>query len=308
MSDFERIVRTQTELDQAVADKVEFIGIRSEAGVWLTVTACDSSTVRAYGSSTVTACDSSTVTAYGSSTVTACDSSTVTACDSSTVRAYGSSTVTACGSSTVTAYGSSTVTAYGSSTVTACGSSTVRAYGSSTVTACDSSTVRACDSSTVRAGSHTAVHLHSGRARIDGGVVIDHLTINEKDPLTWCGYYGVQVVDGVATVYKAVDDEWTTCRGTDYSPGSTPRAPVWSDNNACGGGLHFGPTPGHALAYHREATRFVAVGVALADLRPIVNGGTAKCKAPRVVRACVAVDEAGRELQPAESAQDGATR
>jgi len=42
-----KIVKTQAELNQAIADKVDWIEIRSAAGVWLEVRACDSSTVRA---------------------------------------------------------------------------------------------------------------------------------------------------------------------------------------------------------------------------------------------------------------------
>jgi hypothetical protein len=57
--------------------------------------------------------------------------------------------------------------------------------------------------------------------------------------------------------------------------------------------LHFGPTPQHALAYFQEATKFLAVGVEIATLRPI-TGSTAKAKAPRVVRACVEVDINGK--------------
>ena len=337
------VVRTQAELDKALAANTELIEIRSPAEIWLsvmatgsstvtatgssTVTATGSSTVRAYGSSTVMAYgsstvrayDSSTVTATGSSTVRATGSSTVTAYGSSTVRAYDSSTVRAYDSSTVTAYGSSTVRAYGSSTVTATGSSTVRATDSSTVTATDSSTVTAYDSSTVRAygsstvtatgsstvrayGSSTvtaspcvAVHLHSGLATIDGGVVIDVTTVNDTAE-KWCADHGVEVTDGIATVYKAVSDQWTTSRGADYSPGSTPEVTDWFDDAQCGRGLHFGPTPAHALAYLPDATRFVAVGVELATLRPI-PGGTAKCKAPKVVRACVEVDLDGNEVE-----------
>ena len=93
------------------------------------------------------------------------------------------------------------------------------------------------------------------------------------------------MADGIATVYKAVDDRWTTDRGTDYSPGTAPEAPDWRDDRECGQGLHFSPTPWEARAYHPEATRYVAVGIAVADLRPIL-GGTPKCKAPRVVVAC----------------------
>jgi len=192
--------------------------------------------------------------------------------------------VRACDSSTVTAYDSSTVRAYDSSTVRAYGSSTVRAYGSSTVRAYDSSTVTAYDSSTVRARSRVAVHLHSGRATIAGGVLIDH-TQEPTDPAAWCTYHDVTVADGIATVYKAVDDQWTTPRGTSYSPGALPKAADWRDDHECGGGLHFSPTPVEALAYHLEATRFVAVGIAVADLRPIL-GDIPKCKAARVVAAC----------------------
>ena len=274
-----RTITTQAEMDQAVADGVHCIKIRSPHGVWITVGACGSSTVTARDSSTVRACDSSTVTAYDSSTVRACDSSKVTARDSSTV----------------TAYGSSTVTAYDSSTVRACDSSTVTAYGSSTVTAYGSSTVTAYDSSTVTAKARVAVHLHSGHAHIDGGVLIDH-TAEPGDAAMWCAYHAVRVTHGIATLYKAVDDAWTTSRGFDYSPGATPSAPDWSPAPACGGGLHFSPSPIEALAYKPDATRFVAVGVALDTLVPIL-GGTPKAKAPAVVVACREVDMDGRGVR-----------
>ena len=203
----ERTVQTQAELDKAIADKVDWIEIRSPKGVWLEV--------RAY--------------------------------DPSTVTAYGSSTVTASGSSTVTA------------------------------------------------GSHTAVHLHSADVHLTGGVIIDHTKIDLSDAKAWCDYHGVKVSRGIATLYKAVNDRWTTARGTDYSPGTKPKCDDWQDTDTCGQGLHFGPTPVHALYYNPDASKFVAVGVRLSELRPI-SGGTAKAKAPRVVRACVQVDEAGREV------------
>ncbi len=258
-----RVVKTQAQLDAALKAGDDWIEIRSEPGVWLEV--------RATGSSTVTATGSSTV------------------------RATGSSTVRATGSSTVTAYDSSTVTAYDSSTVRATGSSTVRATGSSTVTAYDSSTVTAYDSSTVTATPRVAVHLHRSTVHVSGGTVIDHTDLREMDAAAWCEYHGVDVQKGVATLYKAVNDAWTTSRGFDYSPGATPSAPDWLDNTECGGGLHFSPTPTQALAYFDGATRFVAVGVQVADLRQI-PGGVAKAKAPRVVRACVAVDIDGNEV------------
>jgi hypothetical protein len=339
----QRTVTTQAELDQAIKDKIDWIDIRSTAGVWIEVRAYGQSTVRAYGQSTVTAYDQSTVTAYdqstvraydqstvtayGQSTVRAYDQSTVTAYGQSTVRAYGQSTVTAYDQSTVTAYGQSTVTAYGQSTVTAYGQSTVRAYGQSTVTAYGQSTVRAYDQSTVRAydqstvtaygqstvraydqstvraddqstvtaGKGVAVHLHSASVNLSGGVVLDHTKLADLTAKEWCDYYGVEVKRGIATLFKAVNNKWTTSRGFDYSPGSKPSCGDFNDTDSCGGGLHFGPTPWHAKAYFYEATKFVAVGVRVSELRPI-SDGTAKAKAPRVVRACVEVDIDGNVI------------
>ncbi|MGN6245155.1 MAG: DUF7666 domain-containing protein [Motilibacteraceae bacterium] len=165
-----------------------------------------------------------------------------------------------------------------------------------------SATVSASGSATVHAGSHTAVHLRSARATIDGGVLIDHTTLNLTAPADWCDYHGVQVTDGNALLYKAVNANLTSDHGTTYPLGETVTAPDWRDTYECGNGLHFGPTPHHADAYHsgHDGTRYLAVHVPLQVLRPITDGGTAKCKA----QSCTVlheVDVAGRpvEQQPA---------
>lgn len=81
--------------------------------------------------------------------------------------------------------------------------------------------------------------------------------------------------------------EWTTDRGTDYSPGSAPEAADWEPDGQCGGGLHFSPYPMQALMYHDFGpdTRFLAVGVRVDELSPIL-GSTPKAKARRVVVPC----------------------
>jgi len=140
-----------------------------------------------------------------------------------------------------------------------------------------------------------ALHLHNSTVKVSGGVILDHSNIADLDAKGWCEYHGVEVKRGIATVYKAVNDNWTTERGTDYSPGSKPSCDDWRDDDSCGGGLHFGPTPVHALAYFTSATKFLAVGVKLTELRPI-TGSTAKCKAPKVTRACEQVDIHGRPV------------
>ena len=82
------------------------------------------------------------------------------------------------------------VHAWDSSTVTARGSSTVTAWDSSTVTAWGSSTVTARDSSSVTATAYVAVHLHSGRAKVEGGHIIDVTALDLTDPATFAAYTG----------------------------------------------------------------------------------------------------------------------
>ena len=212
--------------------------------------------------------------------IDAVDGAWLTINDSSSVEARGSSSVVARDSSSVEARGSSRVVAWDSSSVVAWGSSRVVARGSSSV--------EARGSSRVEAGQWVAVHLWSQRVTLTGdGHLIDMTTVDLADPATWCSYHGVTVTDGIVTLYKAVDNKWTTGRGADYSPGSMPEAPDWRADDQCGGGLHFGPTPRHARDYQPRASRFVEVGVRLDEMRPIASDGTvAKCKARRVVVAC----------------------
>ena len=191
---------------------------------------------------------------------------------------------------------SATVYASDSATVYASDSATVYAWDSATVYASDSATVYASDSATVYATPYVVVHLHSAKARVSGGHIIDVADLDLSDPATWCEHHGVTVVDGIATVYKAVDNHWTTSRGIDYSPGSTPSAPDWRADGRRGGGLHFSPTPWLSQTYYPEATRYVSCGVSIETLMPILGAGAAKCKAPAVVRGCVEVDIDGREV------------
>ena len=66
----------------------------------------------------------------------------------------------------------------------------VTARGSSTVTAWGSSTVHAWDSSTVTAAAYVAVHLHSGRAKVEGGRIIDVSALDLTDPDIFAAYAG----------------------------------------------------------------------------------------------------------------------
>ena len=210
-------------------------------------------------------------------------------------------TLTDAGTIRVVARGSSRVVALDSSLVEALDSSLVVAWGSSRVVARDSSRVEARGSSRVEAGRCTAVWLHSQHVTLDAkGAVIDMTTIDPSDPATWCDLKGVAVTDGKVLVYKAVDANLMA--GHNHTPtpfpiGGTVTAPDWRADRSCGHGLHFSPTPCHALAHYSGdgPARYLACEVDLSTLVPLND----KCKAPaaRVLRE---VDEWG---DPVEAVQ-----
>lgn len=208
-------------------------------------------------------------------------------------------------SSQVTAYGSSQVRACNSSQVTACDSSQVRAYGSSQVRAYDSSQVTACGSSQVRASKYVAVTKQQGfTGKVFGGVVIEIPAVDTAEK--WCEFYGAEAIDGIVTLYKAVDDDYATEKSRDagifYAPGSMPSAPDWDGGEKeCGGGLHFSPSPAHALPFNRYTTKFVACPVKASEI--VVHFPAIypeKVKAPGVCAPCWEVGIDGNKIQQKE--------
>jgi len=133
----------------------------------------------------------------------------------------------------------------------------------------------------VVAAATVAILVTGGTPKIDGGGFVQR--VNRDTPAAWCGYHGVEVRGGIALVYKAVNKDFRSERGGDYTPGKIPAADGWNDLE-CSSGLHFSPTPGHAQAFFRDAgVRFVACPVALADMMVHPNGAyPEKCKAKRM--------------------------
>ena len=235
-------VTTQTELDAAVAAHPDELITITGAG-WFTVSsgrfASDSASVRAYGSASV--------------------------------EAYDSASVMASGSASVEASGSASVRAYDSASVRASGSASVRASDSASVMASGSASVRASDSASVRASCMVAVHNHNpdnkyGTVKITGGVIIDVRPAANLDE--WFADNIIEPVDGVVTLYKAVDDGFKSGYGFDYTPGTVPVAPDWDGGvQECGGGLHFCAAPWIARSqFNRSATRFVACPILVSDI------------------------------------------
>jgi hypothetical protein len=91
--------------------------------------------------------------------------------------------------------------------------------------------------------------------------------VRPRTAAEWCDYYGVPVQDGVATLFKAVDENFGSYHGVSYRPGSEPRAPDWDGGEReCGGGLHFSPRPTFALPVPDDDMRFVACPVRVEDI------------------------------------------
>lgn len=206
---------------------------------------------------------------------------------SATVGALGPVATWALGSATVQAYGSATVEAHDSATVKAYGLVTVRAFGAATVRAYGAATVEARGSSTVFVESRDAsAELHSPDARI----------IDATTGAGWIEARGVEVRDGEAILYKAVDSnlvagEWWG-RPTRYAIGSTVVAEDWNETPRCGEGLHVSPTVAQARSYRRAPSRYLRVATPADGIVPL---GEDKCKV-RALRVLCEVDTGGNPL------------
>jgi hypothetical protein len=251
-------VSTQNELDVALATPAPH-------EIWICGTG--DFVLRDSAQHFVRATDTSHVVARESSHVEARGSSHVVARGSSHVVAWGSSHVVARESSHVEAWESSHVVAWESSHVEARESSHVEAWESSHVVAWGAVLVRARDRANVKAASTLIVIMnHATTTSIEGGTVVQVPPVTTAE--AWCDYYGVEVQDGIAMVYKAVNDAYRSGYDFPYTPGSIPVASDWDGGRAeCGGGLHFSPTPIAAKDFNNGATRFLACPVRLTDIR-----------------------------------------
>jgi hypothetical protein len=110
--------------------------------------------------------------------------------------------------------------------------------------------------------------------------------IDIATPNKWCHYYGSEICGDSAILFKALDNDYKSSRGFAYIPGTVVEAPDWDEGKAeCGGGLHFSPSPKHALEFFPNAIRFVACKVPLSEIVTCPEGQyPQKCKAPRAIK------------------------
>ena len=214
--------------------------------------------------------------------------------ESSRVVAWGSSSVEARESSSVEAWGSSRVVAWESSRVVARESSSVVARGSSSVEARESSSVEAWESSSVEARGDVFIRLYSARIiKASASVLIkdqrrkktpiDNATVIPavvwKTAAEWCDYYGVEVKDGAALLFKGVKSNYKSERGGDYTPGTTPVCDDWDGGKIeCGKGYHLSPHLMMTKEFCRP-DKFIAGWVSLSDMAVHPDGKyPQKCK------------------------------
>lgn len=306
-------VRTQAELDAALAAGEPAIRIKSDPNITLTIGATGSSRVVAADSSRVMATGATWLDATDSSRIVAVDSS-VTASDSSHVVARGNSRVVATNTSRVVARGfshveawdscrvevwdSSRAEAFGHSHIGAWDSSHVVAWGSSRVEAWGSSHVAAWGACHVEASQFVAVHLHSTAVTLSGGVVVDMTAVDETDPQTWCDLHGVKVdAKGNVILFKALSADLVSgglWNPVQWKTKGVVKCDDFDRTDKCGGGLHLGPTTWHATAYLVAASRWLKVRAKFTDLQPVTQG-VAKVKVPKCTVICE-VDRWGNPL------------
>jgi hypothetical protein len=142
----------------------------------------------------------------------------------------------------------------------------VVAWENSSVEAWGNVFVRLFSALKIKASAHVAIMRHGPAKSLDGGRVLE--ANKPSTPADWCDHYGVAVENGVATLYKALDEDFSTDRARakniSYAPGQTPAAPDWDGGvEECGGGLHASPHPKMALEFNSTAKRFAACPVKL---------------------------------------------
>ena len=243
------------------------------------VSARDRTRLTAAGETLVDATDEAFVTATSFAIVAASDRCWVRALSNARVHVSAQARAWAWGTSVVRAFDSATVSAWGSASVLATGAASVEARENAIVVAGGSTAVRAFGMAMVRARAQARVEAAETVAvtRHGPGMTVSTTGVTDAvrftTPEEWCAYYGVEVQDGVATLYKAVEDDFSTYHGGTYRPGTEPVAADWDGGEQeCGGGLHLSPLPTLALPHPDDEMRFVACPVRLADVVVHPNG------------------------------------
>ena len=184
--------------------------------------------------------------------------------------------------------------------VEAWGNSSVVARENSSVMAWGNVFVRLFRALSIRASIGVIIMRHdNAETKIEGdGTIIDRA--KPTTPEEWCAYHGVEINDGIAVLYKGVNDDFRSDHGFYYAPGTIPIAPDWDGGiKECGGGLHYSPMPMMTKEFTKNATKFIACPVAIADMRApdIDDYYPSKIKARGSFAPCWECDKNGKKVE-----------
>ena len=132
--------------------------------------------------------------------------------------------------------------------------------------------------------------------RVTGGRKTEAFIKTAED---WCDFYGVKVKSGVAILYKAVKEGYSSSRDPSFkwTPNTEPVAENFNKEVECGAGLHFSPHPRMTREFLSNPTHYIACPVRLSDIVIHPDGDYPhKCKAPRVCAPVYEVDEDGNKI------------
>jgi hypothetical protein len=236
------------------------------------------------------------------------ESSSAVLWESSSAVLWESSSAVLRGSSSAVLWESSSAVLRGSSSAVLRGSSSAELWESSSAVLRESSSAKAFGAAILRvfscaaviASAMVTVVIHGCKEKVTGGSQIK--VQQPKTPREWCEFYGAEIVDGHAVLYKGVGDNWLSPKGGDYTPGTVPQCADWDGGKEeCGGGFHFSPHPLMTLEFNSAATKFVACPVLLSEIAVHENA-----KYPNKVKAsgCCAptweVDRKGKRVKATE--------
>ena len=162
---------------------------------------------------------------------------------------------------------------------------------------------------TVTAGPMVSVLIDGDQPVVTGGqqTRVSARTTAEA----WLEYYGVPIVDGTVTLYKAVRGDFGSGHDAKFlwTPGTEPSVPT-IDDRECGLGLHFCPHPHFTLEfYSADDMRYVGCPVRVSDIRVHANPDyPTKVKAQRVCGPVFEVNEDGDPITDVASREKRARR
>lgn len=250
-------------------------------------------TVRAAGDAIVYAHDDAAVEASGRTHVVASDEARVQGHHQASIYATHEARVSANDRCLVIARGKSVVNARNRCRIDAGDTSRVQAENQARVILSDFANVYTFNSAVIYRVAETSGEIHVGA---NTTIVVPDLS----KPINWCLFYDAKSENGIVTLYKAVDLDYSTekgrAAGIDYAPGSVPVAPDWDNGESeCGGGLHLCPAPIYTLDFYLYPPRFVACPVRFEDIRVFPTPKyPAKVKVRAVSGPCYEVDLAGQ--------------